>query len=80
MTNQEIPAEAVVAATKVLYADKMSNHSGDNAPQIFDACEAVVRKILDAAAPYMMAYEEDTLRRTPTYANCATCDGGGDCA
>lgn len=49
-----IPAEAVIAATKILYADKMSNHSGDNAPQIIDACEAVVKKILEAAAPYMI--------------------------
>ena len=50
-----IPAEAVIAATKVLYADKMSNHSGDNAPQIIDACEVAVKKILESAAPHMLA-------------------------
>jgi hypothetical protein len=51
----QISIEAVIAATKVLYADNISNHSGDNAPQIIDACEEVARKILEAAAPHMLS-------------------------
>lgn len=54
-----IPDEAVVAAAKVLYADKISNHAGDNAPQIIDACEKVARKVLEAAAPYIAAQAWD---------------------
>jgi hypothetical protein len=50
-----IPDAAVIAAAKVLYADKISNHAGDNAPQIIDACEKVARKVLEAAAPHLMA-------------------------
>lgn len=50
-----ISDEAVEAAAKVLYADKISNHAGDNAPQIIDACEKVARKVLEAAAPHMLA-------------------------
>jgi len=50
-----ISDEAVVAAAKVLYADKISNHAGDNAPQIIDVCEKVARTILEAAAPHLMA-------------------------
>jgi len=55
MTDRAIPAEAIVAATKVLYADRMSNHAGDNAPQIIDACETIVKKILEVAAPHIAA-------------------------
>lgn len=50
-----IPDEAVLAAAKVLYADKISNHAGDNAPQIIDVCERVARQVLEAAAPHMLA-------------------------
>ena len=50
-----ISDEAVTAAAKALYADNMSNHSGGNAPQIIDACEKVARKLLESAAPYLMA-------------------------
>jgi hypothetical protein len=50
-----ISDEAVIAAAKVLYADKISNHAGDNAPQIIAACEAVARKVLEASAPHMLA-------------------------
>lgn len=53
--NQVIPEAAVIAASKALMADKMSNHSGDNAPQIMDACERVARKVLEVAAPHMLA-------------------------
>lgn len=49
-----IPDEAVVAATKVLFADNISNHAGDTAPQIIDACEKVARTALEAAAPFML--------------------------
>lgn len=51
----QISDEAVEAAAKVLYADKISNHAGDNAPQIIDACEKVARKVLEAAAPHIAA-------------------------
>lgn len=49
------PDEAVVAAAKVIYADNISNHAGDNAPQIIDACERVARKVLEAVAPHLIA-------------------------
>ena len=54
-----IPEAAVIAASKALMADKMSNHSGDNAPQIMDACEKVARKVLEAAAPHMTIRTHD---------------------
>jgi dihydropteroate synthase len=53
----QIPDEAVEAAAKVLSADKISNHAGDNAPQIIDACEKVARKVLEAAAPILLSHE-----------------------
>jgi hypothetical protein len=51
----QTPPDAITAGAKVLYADDMSNGSGNNVPEIADACEAVVRKILTAAAPHMFA-------------------------
>jgi hypothetical protein len=50
-----ITDKAVTAAAKVIYADNISNHAGDNAPQIIDACERVARKVLEAASPHLMA-------------------------
>lgn len=50
-----ISDEAVEAAAKVLYFDNISNRAGDNAPQIIAACEAVARKVLEAAVPYILA-------------------------
>lgn len=54
MTLQPTP-DAIKAGAKALYADDMSNGSGNNVPEIADACEAVVRKILNAAAPHLLA-------------------------
>lgn len=54
-----IPEAAVVAATKVLFADNISNHAGDNAPQIIDVCEKVARRALEAANLPLLALVRD---------------------
>jgi hypothetical protein len=50
-----ITYNATSAGERALYFDDMSNGAGATVPEIADACETVVRKILTAAAPHMFA-------------------------
>lgn len=60
MTEYNPSRDAVVAAAKVIYADSISNHAGDNAPQIIDACERVAHNVLGAAGALIaeLAWDE----------------------
>lgn len=50
-----IPAAAITATGKVIFADDMSNHAGNTAPEIAEACDTLARKALSAAAPHLLA-------------------------
>lgn len=65
-----IPDDAVTAAAKVIYADNISNHAGDNAAKIIEACERVARKVLEAAAPHLMAASWDESAMANDCPNC----------